>query len=126
MVHCLIHYETQFACAWNTFRCRGEDTHYRRHSHHPAQLRDLIMPPFRSPSHSTEYARDGERRCLFFGAMLLLFFTSGAGCPNSDFDTCCANLLSFTGSAYMLSLQQMSSPGSCSLNRIFHQRQSQN
>lgn len=76
--------------------------------------------------------RDRERNCLF-GVMLLLFFTSlprhniflGPD-AQTQCDTCGFNLLSFTGSAYMLSLQQMSPCGICSLNRIFHQRQSQN
>lgn len=101
-------------------------------SHHPAQLCDLIMPPFRSSSHSKEHVSRRERPCLF-GVMLLLFFTSCGrlnifcDCmPTLRLDTCYSNLLSFTGRAYMLSLQQMSPLGDRSLNRIFHQRQSQN
>lgn len=74
-----------------------------------------------------------ERPCLFGGdspAFLFLLWKSKYffcdSVPTLILDTCCSNLLSFAGRAYMLSLQQMSPLGDRSLNRILYQRQSQN
>lgn len=96
-------------------------------SHHPAQLRDLIMPPFRRSS--IQKNMSGAEKgpvCLLFSGKKKYFFPVLFLPPTSRLDTCCHNLLSLTGRAYTLSLQQMSSLGGRSLNRIFHQRQSRN
>lgn len=61
------------------------------HSHHPAWLCDLIMPPFTSSPHSKEYVRERERPRLF-GVIVLLFCASCGRlnifldciCPQSD------------------------------------------
>lgn len=94
----------------SVFGCNNTHTH----SHHPAQWCDLIMLPFRGSSHSKGYV-SGRERPRLFGVIVLLFCTSCeqliifCDCvPTLTLDTCCSNLLSFTGRVYMLSLQQMS------------------